>query len=92
MHFGGQDVGMHDCLFDVNQILLAKIHNAQMIIMREHVTSENGIRDLRGMNQVHFGGMCLQVALLRLVIFESIRKEPCSWLDHVLGYEDNDNL
>ena len=60
--------------------------------MAEHVITEDGISDLRSMNQIHLQKSGLEVALLGLVVFESIEQERGCGLNHVLGHEDINDL
>ncbi len=59
--------------------------------MREDLVSENSVGDLGSVHEVHFKQPSLEVAMLGLVILQSIQEERSSLLDHVLGKENIDN-
>jgi hypothetical protein len=58
----------------------------------EHVVTKDGIGDLRSMNQVHLQKSGLEMALLGLVVLESVKQERGCGLDHILRHEDIDDL
>lgn len=60
--------------------------------MGEHVVAENGIGDLRSVNQVHLQKSGLEVALLGLVVLEGVEQERGCRLDHILRHENIDDL
>ena len=60
--------------------------------MREHFITENGIRDLRRMDEVHLEETGLQMALLGSILLQSIQQEGCCRLDHILRHKDVHDL
>lgn len=60
--------------------------------MSEHLIAQNGISNLRSVDEVHFQQASLESTFFRLVIFKSIQKEGSGLLDHVLRHKDIDNL
>ena len=60
--------------------------------MREHLIAEDGVGDLRGVDEVHLEQTGLEMSLLGAVLLESVEKEGGSLLDHVLRHEDVDHL
>lgn len=71
--------------------LLRKVRDPRAIVVGEHLVAENGIGDLRSVDQVHLEQPGLEVGLLGLVILERIKEERRRLLDHVLGHEDIHN-
>lgn len=71
--------------------LLTQLCDSRSIVMREHVVTKDSVGDLRSINKIHLKEASLQVALLRLVVLESIEKERGGRLDLALGLEDVDN-
>lgn len=71
--------------------LLAKVRDPWLIIVAEHLVSEDSIRDLRRIDQVHLQQPSLQTALLWLVVLERIEEERGRLLDHVLAHKDVDD-
>lgn len=63
---------------------LAKICNAWAVIVRKHFIPKNSISDLRSVDQIHLKQASLQVTMLWFVVLESIQKEGCGRLYHVL--------
>jgi hypothetical protein len=59
--------------------------------MRKHLVTQNGISDLRSIDQIHLQQPSLKSTLFRLVILERIEEEGSSLLNHVLGHEDIDD-
>ena len=52
--------------------------------MVEHISTEDGISDLRCVDQVHLQETSLEMALLRLVILQRIQQERSRLLNHIL--------
>jgi hypothetical protein len=72
--------------------LLTEIGDSRSIVVGEHFISENGVRDLGSVHQVHFQQSGLKTSLLGLILLERIQEEGCRLLNQVLGHEDVDNL
>ena len=64
--------------------LLAKVGNSRPVVMVEHISTEDGISDLRCVNQVHLQETSLEMALLRLVVLQRIQQERSRLLNHIL--------
>ena len=54
---------------------LAKVCNSWPNVVREHSVTEDGVSDLRSVNEVHLKKVCLQLTLLWLLIFERVEEE-----------------
>ncbi len=97
---GLEQVGVNNDTLDVGVVLvvlksalqetglLAKVGNARTIVVSEHLVAEDGIGDLRSVDQVHLEQTSLKVSLLGLVVLECVEEERGSLLDHVLAHED----
>ena len=59
--------------------------------MREHFVSENSIRDLRGIQEIHLKQSSLLSTLVRSVILQGIEKKSSGLLNHVLSKEHIDD-
>ncbi len=68
--------------------LFAEGCNTGLVEVGEHVISKDGIRNLGRIDEIHLEEARLEMALLRLVVLESIEKEGSSLLDHALRLED----
>jgi hypothetical protein len=71
--------------------LLGEVGNTRTVVVREHLVAEDGVGDLRGVDEVHLEETSLERALLGLVVLEGVEEERRRLLDHVLSHEDVDN-
>lgn len=60
--------------------------------MGEHLVAEDGLGDLRGVDEVHLEETGLKGSLLGLVLLKRVKEEGRGLLDHVLAHEDVDDL
>ena len=79
-----QDVGVHNNSLDILQViivlqssleqagLLAQFTNAWLVIVAEHLVTQNSISNLWSMQQVNLQKLCLQVAICRRIVLKSI--------------------
>ncbi|CAI6082879.1 unnamed protein product [Clonostachys chloroleuca] len=68
--------------------LLAKVGNAGLVEVGEHVVGENSLSDLRSVHQVHLQKSGLQTSMFRIVILEGVKQEGGGLLDHTLRLEN----
>ena len=57
------------------------------IVVSEHVIPKNSVCYLRRIEKIHLEQPSLLGCLIRPIIFQSIKKECCGLLDHILGKE-----
>ena len=60
--------------------------------MREHLVPKYSVRDLGGMQKVHFQKTSLKMTLFRLVVLQGVEQEGRRGLNHILRHEDVYNL
>ncbi|KAI3480029.1 hypothetical protein L1887_57805 [Cichorium endivia] len=95
-----EEVGVYDDALDVCVVLvvlegaleeaglLAEVGDAGTIVVGEHVVAEDGVGDLRSVDEVHLEQARLEVGLFGLVVLERVEEEAGGLLDHVLAHED----
>lgn len=72
--------------------LLAEVGDAGLVVVGEHLIGEDGVGDLRSVDEVHLEQASLERTLLGLVLLESVEEEGGRLLDHILRHEDVDDL
>jgi hypothetical protein len=54
---------------------LAQVSNARSVVMGEHLVAKDSIRNLRGVQKIHFEQTRLQMTLLWFVVLECVEQE-----------------